>query len=1729
MKSSCYYATDLQDKRGLILPAFNDEERNKQIQDNLLFCEPNTTSLPAVEPNTTSEFSYANPTHPPQSSHLPSHLTPPDPISSTIGVYPSAPSYALIQDNRYHSGYAYTTPYEVNGSEMHRERLLAIQTPTACIPTLCEGKYIVTSIPGMVKLIPGIPFAIFLNGDNNRLQTVACLQTLESLSHFSDFSDIQSASIHLAQLTWGASDTQLPIYELKGLKKNDRSFIRESSVHLHDGSYSLGNTIMKGDGPGTVVPAVQSRVPETSSRIISVLHTLHKLHRLVLPKCISKFEYDICDFHADFTNIFSSGGLEPAATSVQMNVSSLGEDLASSIGEIQGKWHTDISDDPDRFTLFVLLLRVGPTGHPGVFCLARWGLYCAEIGAWIIFLVFKGVDMHSGFAPKEDGPAHKSFVTDAQLNAAYNMAGPANRVGYVMYSSQVATQRTGSLNATKPTGFGNVSSAHTSKAIGKQGHLDFGSHGPVSLGSFKDCANRLAREAVFDFYNSLMLSNLKLNIDLNYLLDNIHGWDENENEFAMSPMQYNPQNDSITIRRYMSYYKWYSMECKSIHIRITKEDLKARHGHLQSQETATASRASKPTVNLIAKSKNATTKPDAIPRSTRSSASRNTAAPSPVLESHQNANDTGSNTDLASILNRITKVVQCYQTDQEMIFCVLLEDTEDPIEVSSSTLPGVSQHPMILKYLSKHVRSEWQERRVDVDDSLENTSSVNGSNRVPRIPSSPIANTSVLDHLPSDDRPQSNTTQHPKTLATNSSLSEPTVIQLPEAQSDVQHRGTKRPIEQADISDSEYETDDENRTDDSEHDIEDIEFDVEDILEHAVTEENQLIFSVQWKGYDKPTWEPCQNLINSLETVLQYVAHHNLDFPSDLKSTSTNPRKRVKKTADDPQRDMLQLADNFQHLYNMLNPSHIRMSARQLEKEYEDYRHNQSFWKFASMSNTSNFVKILANSSRESIILDEYISILSTDNPLSASVLELNLINEAAKFLPQMKPFVHTSPFMQRAIRAEVCNAWIRSYQWHVVNGQKLSTELMALHGEHGYKTLSQKWPQFAQLVDHIVRFLADRFQNELSATTTVSAEISSKHLGDLQYIQSLCATVALDPIHTVPVNLYGIISNSPASKPISLLTFKTKPLKFSQRGNLASNFIYTMYGPQILFEVLTTAVICPAIERFDVFTRLKPSSRTSVSQKDISQRAVLRGALLHSLRKACGGNAIFFYDGIDDFLHSPTSVFPNSNGNTYNGSDKRMYLSLIQQNAQQTEQNLQPLFDAISAMVERYPEIGRYAATIKRITFQVINGLSCGHRISDDDIDLEDSDCRPKPKPKPPITLQMPTDLPTYRPNAEAIAPGGTDIGLGTLGLIVREALNHKRSGSIVCNEVHQVLIGSNPLQFSQNSNHNPSHTDPIRSFSEYAYLFNVHMPPSLLATRFGLSNILSYMGTGQGSGTKTFLNGVTTRKTKYFSDTLSQTTENYQTALSHNAAIFGATPNAGKLAGFIHCFDTRVWGQPSRSFSLAPEGNDKFRGVKAKFEPYWNESVQNKWVTFLGPMLDQNPLDWTGPKASWTDTYHLLVRLQIPGFQTGLTVFQCANNLALAGICQQPTTSELACWISKNRNLGAWRGLKTLGFHVDDKKGCALFAAFTTLYQHLDRNITDADKQDLGFGPMFLEHLLCKVSRYAHRWTGFVAHAKEREAEDAVLESGLESMFPFPLILTRDSIQNLLDTIQY
>jgi hypothetical protein len=99
---------------------------------------------------------------------------------------------------------------------------------------------------------------------------------------------------------------------------------------------------------------------------------------------------------------------------------------------------------------------------PGPFSLTHAGLYVCEMSAWVTFLVFKGVDLHSEYAPSKDAEAYQAWV-DSELSPAWNRAGPQNRLGFVCYPAQAAIQRSAAMNMMPAQKFGNFAAAQPHK------------------------------------------------------------------------------------------------------------------------------------------------------------------------------------------------------------------------------------------------------------------------------------------------------------------------------------------------------------------------------------------------------------------------------------------------------------------------------------------------------------------------------------------------------------------------------------------------------------------------------------------------------------------------------------------------------------------------------------------------------------------------------------------------------------------------------------------------------------------------------------------------------------------------------------------------------------------------------------------------------------------------------------------------------------------------------------------------------------------------------------------------------------------------------------------------------------------------------------------------------------------------------------------------------------------
>ncbi|KAJ7489500.1 hypothetical protein FB451DRAFT_1390643 [Mycena latifolia] len=130
-------------------------------------------------------------------------------------------------------------------------------------------------------------------------------------------------------LIWGVQETETQlgvpgIFELPEMQRNLHSkHINLTKLAQGDSSFNLASTHGEGEGHSVFMPAVQTNTPEAAEIIKEVLRILHELYHLIMPLCVSCFEWDMMEFNGVENNVLAFGGLELGPTSCQLNSSSV--------------------------------------------------------------------------------------------------------------------------------------------------------------------------------------------------------------------------------------------------------------------------------------------------------------------------------------------------------------------------------------------------------------------------------------------------------------------------------------------------------------------------------------------------------------------------------------------------------------------------------------------------------------------------------------------------------------------------------------------------------------------------------------------------------------------------------------------------------------------------------------------------------------------------------------------------------------------------------------------------------------------------------------------------------------------------------------------------------------------------------------------------------------------------------------------------------------------------------------------------------------------------------------------------------------------------------------------------------------------------------------------------------------------------------------------------------------
>ncbi|KAK7039109.1 hypothetical protein VNI00_010293 [Paramarasmius palmivorus] len=332
-----------------------------------------------------------------------------------------------------------------------------------------------------------------------------------------------------------------------------------------------------------------------------------------------------------------------------------------------------------------------------------------------------------------------------------------------------------------------------------------------------------------------------------------------------------------------------------------------------------------------------------------------------------------------------------------------------------------------------------------------------------------------------------------------------------------------------------------------------------------------------------------------------------------------------------------------------------------------------------------------------------------------------------------------------------------------------------------------------------------------------------------------------------------------------------------------------------------------------------------------------------------------------------------------------------------------------------------------------------------------------------------------------------------GLLSIILREVFAKADSEEAYSYPLRRILDGQDP-HTSTFRRGDPDHFNPIRARNGAQQLLQetmVCMAPESdggLRSRWGLSNILLRLGTGQGNLTADFAR---THLTEWFESS------------ERCAQVFEQVEEENE-----HCdqpliyFNSRCWGQPSDSLSLKPSPL-RPQPMREKLSRFFSHKVQDEWATFVSE------------PRTYAEALQLGIDIDVDGFgKNSLTGLQLANTLCLFDLCSPPSVPEMAS-IVLQLDKGAIVGLQILGFD-GPLTLASITQAFWCVYTFLDHYLNDQQKDMLQFGPIFVEHFLCKLGRWVRMYTLSKLEDLRKEALLNADDNGRSDGYPLPLFIS-------------
>lgn len=716
-----------------------------------------------------------------------------------------------------------------------------------------------------------------------------------------------------------------------------------------------------------------------------------------------------------------------------------------------------------------------------------------------------------------------------------------------------------------------------------------------------------------------------------------------------------------------------------------------------------------------------------------------------------------------------------------------------------------------------------------------------------------------------------------------------------------------------------------------------------------------------------------------------------------------------------------------------------------------------------------------------------------------SATLAITQLIQAVELIPIAHRQLAESRILERTMLCESAHSYLIVYRWYTDIGPTLARVLFDAHRQ-GSDKLHVRYPKFEPLVGHIFHYIqylySKKDQKGAGKPTKANQRTSQKQ-----------SSQDSDDHNKVPADLFGLLPTK------NRKLVKLPPVTiYRLSADLDNQYTHAI---EVFQSLLSEHVIAENMREAD--NKVNSGRRRTGDNIDmIRTRCITRGALVSSIVGVFDDDddGIFAFPLMESLLTSPSLLF-----NAPITKDADLSARILANPAGA----LRCVNEYILQRLSQAPAIATIAKDIGDTTFNAASTLSAQParaRFLPSQVRKHSKSSRASNK--------VPDPLPTGPICLETLLGGREDAPfINVAALMIREVLNYRRGHNMGNEMLNRVLQGLPPTTGGVvlRDGEDTDHFMPLRWDNQYAQLLNKHLPPHYLVTGSGISSLLVWMATGQGNLTKEFVNN----------------NDMYFKSLDEAVATFQRARDQQELGESIVFDNMRVWGQSAKALSFKAK-----RGltIREKLAPFFTSEVQNDWKKTLGPDLADHPdpKSYTGKRPTWTDIREFAIRHKFVGLMDGLTQIQFANNVALGYIASHPTPGELAPWIATHPKLGAYGGLRAMGFAVaPNKLGTPwVRAAFQCVYDHFDLHLSQEDKEELQFGAMFIEHLLCKIVRWngvferAKIGVDFAALGRSAEIDEVPWISGANrydstgQLMPVPLKMSEQQLKkSILDTL--